>query len=118
MTLDEAKAFIASVPWRQVREDRGPIDSHEYVINGWPEVDADDYWDFVRLIKRDGERGRYAPPYDPTRWMENSYLEIDKHVFWAIPPKQICRTLIEHRQHEPLGEQLELTDNERRSEDD
>ena len=32
--------------------------------------------------------------------MKNHYLEIGEHVYWAIPPKQLCRTLIELGQHE------------------
>jgi hypothetical protein len=118
MTLPEAREFIASVPWRQVqdRPARGegvlPVapDRHWYVINGWPEVPADLYWAFVRLVKRKGYLGRYTAPYRPDRTQVNSYLEIDQHVYWTVPPKQICRTRIEHRQHEPIPEQGRLLD--------
>jgi hypothetical protein len=113
MTKAEAEQWVAGLPWRRVREDRGPIDSHEYVISTWDEVDIDLYWAAVRLIKREGYQGVYRAPYRPEVEMRNAYLEIDQHVYWAIPPKQICRTRIEDRQHEPVPEQESLLDDER-----
>ncbi len=113
MTLDEAREFVASVPWRSVKgTPEGPANKppepHQYAINGWREVPADLYWRFVGLVDRLGYRGSYTPPYRPDRPQVNSYLEIGPHVYWTVPPKQICRTRIEHRQHEPIPEQEDL----------
>lgn len=112
MTLDEAREWVTTFPWRKVRSDApgSQMDPHWYVINGWDEVPADLYWRFVRLVKRKGYKGRYTARYRPDRPMVNSYLEIGEHVYWTIPPKQICRTRIEYRQHEPIPEQGSLLD--------
>jgi hypothetical protein len=116
MTLDEAREFVSNLPWRKVKTDpwfkdgveQKPADPHWYVINGWPEVPADLYWAFVRLVKREGYRGRYVAPYRHDRPMVIRYLEIGEHVYWTIPPKQICRTRIEWKQHTPIPEQERL----------
>ena len=102
MTKEQALAFIERVPWRWVREDRGPIDPHQYVISDWPEVEVGLYWEFVRLVRREGYQGTYRAPYRPEVELRNHYLELDGWVYWTIPPTQICRTRIEDRQHEPV----------------
>ena len=70
MTSREAEEFIASVPWRAVTMvevgDTGKTpDPHEYVIEGWRGVDTKLFDAFVRMIKAEGYRARYRPPYRP-----------------------------------------------------
>jgi hypothetical protein len=52
MTIEEARAFVESVPWRWVKgtpegPENKPPDPHQYVILGWPGVPADELWRFV-----------------------------------------------------------------------
>jgi hypothetical protein len=114
MTLDEARRFIASVPWRQV-QDRvytdTPVharpDPHQYVVESWAEVDRDQLWAFAQLIKELGYRGRYSAPYNPDRSYVYRYFRVDAWVYWHMG-KLINRCPAEHRQHEVLPEQGEL----------
>jgi hypothetical protein len=110
--LRRARAFIASVPWRAVREvPEGPLNKapepHEYLILGWRAVDPDELHWFVDLILRKGHKGRYVPPYSGKAQV-NSYLDLDEHVYWWIYPRMLNRTRIEFGQHERLPEQLTL----------
>jgi hypothetical protein len=107
MLIGEAEQFVNQLPWRWVRKDSG-AEPHQYVIRTWVEVDENQFWEFIRLVERDGYLARYVRPYAPDRPMVNSYLVIGAHVHWAIPPNQLCRTRVEDRQHEPLPEQLRL----------
>ncbi|MGH2976030.1 MAG: hypothetical protein ACRDLL_14355 [Solirubrobacterales bacterium] len=136
LTAAEAEQFIASVPWRPIQslkarlEGRDPCkpedpipcahqrelfpgqpieNPHFYVICGWPSVPEDLYWAFVRFVKREGQPGSYAPPWMPDRPVTNWYLDIGEHVYWAVAPKQICRTKIAWpRQYTPMPEQEQL----------
>ena len=108
MNVDEARTFIQSVPWRAVQmrpsgQAGKPPDPHEYVIADWREVDSEELAAFVELIRARGYRGRYAPPYDPGKVMENDYLEIDDHIYWFIRPGMLNRQLAANRQHEVIG---------------
>jgi hypothetical protein len=108
MSLEEARTFIASVPWRAVQmRPTGPAnrppESHEYVILEWREIDSEGFAALVRLIRVEGYRGRYTPPYDPSKVMENDYLEIDDHIYWFIHPNMLNRQLAKHRQHEVVA---------------
>lgn len=107
-TLQEAKEFVASVPWREVqwRKEGSGMDQHEYVIVGWEQVPADKFWAFVRFVKREGYRGQYQRQDGTVT--RNSYVEIGEWVHWCIPPKQACRTRLEYRQSERLPEQTKL----------
>jgi hypothetical protein len=107
--FEEARSFIASVPWRAVQMRaytdtpvEAPPDPHEYTVLQWQEVDRDGFWKFVRLIREFGYKGRYAPPYAPDQTMINSYLEIDGHIYWATS-QLINRQKAEHRQHEIIA---------------
>lgn len=113
MTLEEAREFIDSVPWTAVKgipegPANKPPDPHEYVILGWREVDRYEAGRFIKLIREKGYKGRYAPPYDPSKVMVNYYLQVDEWCYWFIGPKMLNRCLAELRQHEPLGEQQQL----------
>jgi len=126
---DFAVRLAESVPWRPVRSlkarlegldpcapadppcehqaelfgaDEPIADPHWYVIRSWPSVGDRAYWEFVRVVRTLGYRGRYVRPYDP-RPLVNDYLEFGGFVYWCIPPTQICRTRIEWRRHEPLA---------------
>lgn len=108
MSPEEACAFVACVPWRAVRmvptgPAHKPPDPHEYLILGWREVDPDAFAAFVELIRTTGYRGRYAPPYDPDRVMENEYLELDDRIYWFIRPNMLNRQRADRRQHEVVG---------------
>jgi hypothetical protein len=111
--LRRAQAFIASVPWRKVRQvPEGPLhkpaEPHEYVLTGWPSVDDDEALWFAALIRQHGHKGRYVPPYSGKPQI-NHYLDLpDGFVYWRIWPNQLCRTRIEFGQHERLPEQLTL----------
>ncbi len=107
MTLREAEQFIASIPWRAVKivevGDTGKTpDPHEYVINGWREVDTDLFDAFVRLIKSQGYQATYRAPYRPGHVMTNHYLEINRWCYWFIHPNMLNRERAEHRKHEPI----------------
>jgi hypothetical protein len=111
MSLRQAEAFIAAVPWRQVRQVidpttpvQKPPDPHQYVILGWREVPGRDFERFVALIRAEGYRGRYAPPYDPGRVMTNRYLQLGDWVYWFIHPNMLNRHRAEHRQHEVISD--------------
>jgi hypothetical protein len=111
MPIDEAREFIAAMPWRAVRgRPEGPLNKqpepHEYLILSWYEVPAESFWRFVNLIRATGHLGRYTAPYNG-RSMVNRYLEIDGFDFWALPP-QVCRARSDHRQHTRLPEQISL----------
>jgi hypothetical protein len=111
--LQRARAFVASVPWRRVREvPEGPLNKsaerHWYVILDWESVDTDEALWFAALIQKHGHRGRYVPPYSGKPQV-NRYLDMpDGFVYWRIWPNQLCRTRIEFGQHERLPEQLTL----------
>lgn len=76
LTKEEARAFIASVPWRAVKmvEVAGTgmtPDPHEYVIEDWREVDSNLFRGFIRLVKAKGYRATYRAPYRPDYEMKN-----------------------------------------------
>jgi hypothetical protein len=105
--LDAARSFIAGLPWRWVQaRPAGPLNKppepHQYVIEMWDEVDRIEFARFVATIRRFGYRGRYLIPYTG-RTMVGRYLVVDDHVYWSVP-NQLCRTLVENRQHEPLDD--------------
>lgn len=119
--MEEARRFVARVPWRHVRmvpvgeglEDGGAErwgkyrhvtpDPHEYVIKGWREVDTDSFDAFVRLIKSEGYVATYRAPYRPEVEMENHYLEINGWCYWFIAPHMLNRERAENRKHEPTA---------------
>jgi hypothetical protein len=119
MTIDQARAFIAAVPWRWVKDvpvgeglpDGGverwgeyrqvKPDRHQYVIRDWREVDDDDFERFVAMIRRDGYRATYRAPYRPDHEMKNSYLEIDGWCYWFIGPRMLNRERAVERKHVP-----------------
>ena len=107
--LTQARAFIESVPWRQVRgTPEGPLnkppDPHQYVILGWESVDTEQFWLFVDHIRGHGYRGRYTAPYNG-RTMTNRYLPIDEWCYWFIRPRMLNRCLAELRQHERIDDE-------------
>ena len=121
MTIDEARAFIAEVPWRQVKqipvgeglteeeaiEKWGEYrhekpDPHQYVILEWREVDDADFERFRRLIRDTGYRATYRAPYRPDYEMRNWYLEIDGWCYWWIYPNMLNRERAEDRKHVPI----------------
>jgi hypothetical protein len=122
MPLEAARAFVASLPWRQVRtdltynaegkraENGEPPHPHSYVILEWPEIAAEGFWGVVNLIRDTGYLGAYSPPYDPGRRMVSRYLDLlgDGYVYWHVHPNQLCRTRIEDRQHKRLPEQIAM----------
>ena len=109
MTTDQARAFIAAVPWRQVKDvpvgeglpDGGverygehrhvKPDPHQYVIREWREVADNDFDRFVELIRQDGYHE-----------MRNWYLEIDGWCYWFISPRMLNRERAEDRKHVPI----------------
>ena len=111
MSLREAQAFIASLPWRAVKQVtytdtpvRAQPDPHEYIIKDWDEVEERSFDGFVRLIKSEGYRATYRAPYRPDHVMTNQYLEIDGWCYWFIYPKMLNRERAEHRKHMPIPE--------------
>ena len=90
LTLQEAKEFVDSVPWREVqwRKPGSGMDQHWYVIVGWEQVPADHFWAFVRFVKREGYRGRYTRQDGTVT--TNSYVEIGEFVYWTIPPSRLA----------------------------
>jgi hypothetical protein len=109
MTIEEARAFVESVPWRWVKgtpegPENKPPDPHQYVILGWPGVEADELWRFVALIRETGYRGTYRAPYRPEFVMRNHYLELDGWCYWWIDPKMLNRERAEERKHVPETE--------------
>jgi hypothetical protein len=113
LTLAEARAFIAAVPWRavQMREvgDTGKTpDPHQYVILDWREVPREGCLRFVELIRRTGYRATYRAPYRPEYEMTNHYLELDGWCYWWIGPKMLNRERAADRKHVPIpDDQLE-----------
>ena len=110
LALEEARDFIAGMPWRHVRATPAgpankPPDPHEYVIVDWCGVDEVEFGHFVLLIRSEGYKGRYSPPYDPGRVMVNDYLQIDDWIYWYIYPNMLNRQRAEHRQHEVIPAQ-------------
>ena len=124
MTIEEARAFIEKVPWRQVKpipvgeglteekaierwgEHRHVMpDPHQYVILEWREVPSHDFRRFCKLIKEEGYRATYRAPYRPDYEMKNHYLEIDGWCYWWIYPNMLNRERAEHRKHMPIPEQ-------------
>ncbi len=121
MTTDEARAFIAAVPWRQVKDvpvgeglpDGGverygdhrhvKPDPHQYVIRGWREIADDDFDRFVAMVRRDGYPATYRAPYRPDHEMRNRYLEIDGWCYWFIWPRMLNRERAEDRKHVPIS---------------
>lgn len=104
MAEQEAREWIEQLPWRAVQQvpvgDTGKCpDPHEYVILGWREVDQYDFGRFVNLIRAEGHRGQYTPPYRPGAVMTNDYLQVDDWIYWFIYPKMLNRHRAEHRQH-------------------
>ena len=107
MTMREAEEFIACVPWRAVKMaevgDTGKTpDPHEYVIEGWREVDTNLFHALVQLVKAEGYRAEYRAPYRPHFVMTNHYLEIEDWCYWFIPPNMLNRERAEHRKHKPI----------------
>lgn len=114
MTLAAARDWLATLPFRDVNTERrynaqgeddpdgAACDPHAYVILGWREVDARMFWQFVELIRAEGYRGHYAPPYDPDRVMTNTYLQVDEWIYWFIGPRQLARHHSSRPQHEPI----------------
>ncbi len=115
MTLQQAREFVDSVPWREVkwREPGSGMHQHWYVISGWDEVPPGKFWAFVRFVRDHGYKGRYTRQDGTVT--TNHYIEIgDEWVYWAIPPRQACRTRIEYQQHERLPEQQDAAGREYR----
>ena len=114
MSLEQARQFIAQVPWRavQIEKPGSLMQPHEYVIRTWAEVGEDRFWAFHRLVARDGYVGEYTARYRPDRPMRNCYLVIGEYCFWTIPhgAGQICRTPADAIQHRRLPEQMTLID--------
>jgi hypothetical protein len=110
LTIEDAEAFVEQLRWQQVAATpAGPLnkppDPHEYSIREWCGLDLmDTFASFGRLIKVEGYRGRYTPPYSG-RVQHNSYLRIGEYVYWLIPPRMLNRTPADTIQHEPLTEQ-------------
>jgi hypothetical protein len=116
MTIEEARAFIAHGPWRQVQEKPyayrdgklvphpagKPPDPHQYVILEWREVSSQNFHCFRALIKRDGYRATYRAPYRPDYEMRNWYVEIDGWCYWWIHPNMLNRERAEDRKHVPI----------------
>jgi hypothetical protein len=105
--LTRAQSFVASVPWRAVKTEPGGAEPHSYVIRGWSSVDPDELDWFTTLIRREGHRGRYTPPYSGKAQV-NRYLDLNEYVYWWIWPRMLNRTRIDFAQHERLPEQLTL----------
>ena len=110
MTGTEAREWIEQLPWRAVQQvpvgETGKCpDPHEYVILGWREVDRCEFGRFVNLIRAEGYRGRYTPPYRPDAVMTNDYLQVGEWIYWFIYPRMLNRQHAEHRQHTPAPEQ-------------
>lgn len=114
MTLDEARAWLATLPFKDVdttvrydADGRNPngsaCDPHAYVILGWRETDPSEFWQFVSLIRAKGYPGRYSPPYDLERVMTNTYLQIDDWIYWFIGPGMLNRQHRDHKQHERIS---------------
>lgn len=116
MTPSEARAWLTTLPFRDVDTERkynaegepdpsgAACDPHAYVILGWREVDAATFWRFVALIRAEGYRGRYAAPYAPDRVMTNTYLRIDEWIYWFIGPRMLNRQRAEDVQHTAIGD--------------
>jgi hypothetical protein len=116
MTIEEARAFIARVPWRQVQDrpyayrdgklvpdpSGKPPDPHQYVILEWREVPSHDFDCFRALIKQHGYRATYRAPYRPDYEMRNWYIEIDGWCYWWIDPNMLNRERAEVRKHVPI----------------
>ena len=112
--LAQARTFIESLPWRQVRgTPEGPLnkppDPHQYVILGWESVDTEQFWWFVDHIRGHGYRGKYTAPYN-NRTLYNRYFELDGFVYWFIRPMMLNRTRVEYQQHERLPDPPEQTE--------
>lgn len=112
MTIEELRRFISSAPFRHVKDAThgnpdSKMDPHEYIIGNWNNVDSDALRRFTYTIRVRGYRGRYRARYSG-RDQINHYLIVDEHVYWFIPPMQLCRTKVEYRQHEPVEEQLTI----------
>ncbi len=122
MTIEEARQFIAQVPWRHIKmvpvgeglseeealerwgEHRHVVpDPHEYVILGWREVPSDEFRAFCALIRQIGYRGEYVAPYRPGSVMRNHYLELDGWCYWWIYPRMLNRERAEFRKHVPVS---------------
>jgi hypothetical protein len=103
LTVEEARAFADRAPWREVQwlKPGSQMDPHWYLIVG-DTIDPATFWAFVRLIRAEGYKGTYVARYRPDKPMTNHYLNIGEYVYWAIPPKQLCRTLIEFGQQERI----------------
>lgn len=127
MTPEEARLFVAQVPWRHVKmvpvgegladggvERWGDYrhvvpDPHEYVILGWRSVPDDQFRRFCKLIKETGYRATYRAPYRPGTEMRNHYLELDGWCYWWVYPRMLNRERREHRKHVPIPEQAQPT---------
>lgn len=117
MTLTKAREWLARMAFRNVNtdlryddqgrrdEDGEACDPHAYVILGWNGIEREAFWGFVDLIRSQGHKGRYAPPYAPDRAMTNTYLQIDDWIYWFIWPKMLNRQHKDHQQHKPILEQ-------------
>jgi hypothetical protein len=120
ISLDEARAWLAELPFRWVRtelsydaegerDERGkPPDPHQYVILGWRGVEQPEFGRFVELIRARGYRARYSPPYAPERVMVNHYLELDGWIYWFIAPDMLNRQRAASPQHTRLARVEEM----------
>ncbi len=114
LTIEEARAFVERAPWRAVQHEKpgSQMDPHEYLISG-STIEVSTYWALVRLIKAEGHLGEYTAAYRPDKPMRNFYLYIGEHVYFGIPPRQLCRTR-RPGQHRRLPEQESLLGEEER----
>ncbi len=115
LTFDEARDWLATLPFRDVNTERrynadgeddpngAACDPHAYVILGWREVDRAMFWRFVSLIRAEGYEGTYAAPYRPDRVLTNTYLQIDEWIYWFIGPVQLARHHERYAQHREVA---------------
>ena len=105
MTMEEARAFIAQVPWRHVKmvpvgegladggverwgEHRHLVpDPHEYAIRDWPEVHRSLFDAFVRLIKSGGLHG-HLPGALSARVRDDEPLPRDRRLVLLVHPSE------------------------------
>ena len=85
MTLDEAREFIASVPWTAAKWARETDARHEYVMEFWPEVASGDFAAFARHIKAVGYKARWGPNPVTGKSYSNVYFELEPWTYWWFP---------------------------------
>ena len=81
-TVDDARAYIAKVPWQFART--MPNDPHWYTLRkkGPRELD-DDFVHFCLLIRREGTVIPWPAPPKRARYHLH-YLEIGEFVYWSM----------------------------------